>query len=188
MPRIWPTASAPDEGVTVHMAIPVGGASGRYDALKELALEYTFIFERPNALPDAFCDEVVQRFEAQTEHHRAGVIGQTGDLQQVLEHLRDRSGQPVRAAVAARAPLFDPEACDSALYQRKLAKRPAARTRFVMHFTPRSGSSWLTDLAEQTGRLGKPGECFNPNFLPRMAARLDAANMDEFVEVMAHPP
>lgn len=103
-----------------------------------------------------------------------------------LKSLWRQRTEPVRAAVAARAPLFDPEACDNAMYQRKLAKRPAARTRYVMHFTPRSGSSWLTDLAEQTGRLGKPGECFNPNFLPRMAARLDAANMDEFVEVMAH--
>ncbi|MCU0971643.1 MAG: 2OG-Fe(II) oxygenase [Gammaproteobacteria bacterium] len=39
---------------------------------------HTFIFERPHALPDAFCDEVVRRFEAQPEYHRAGVIGQTG--------------------------------------------------------------------------------------------------------------
>jgi hypothetical protein len=38
----------------------------------------SFIFERPHALPDAFCDEVVRRFEAQPEYHRAGVIGQTG--------------------------------------------------------------------------------------------------------------
>jgi len=49
----------------------------------------TFIFERPNALPDAFCDEVVQRFEAQTEYHRAGVIGQTGDVQQAIKRTTD---------------------------------------------------------------------------------------------------
>ena len=38
----------------------------------------SFIFERPHALPDSFCDEVIRRFEAQPEYHRAGVIGQTG--------------------------------------------------------------------------------------------------------------
>jgi len=38
----------------------------------------SFIFERQHALPDSFCDEVIRRFEAQPEYHRAGVIGQTG--------------------------------------------------------------------------------------------------------------
>lgn len=38
----------------------------------------SFVFERPHALPGSFCDEVVRRFEAQPEYHRAGVIGQTG--------------------------------------------------------------------------------------------------------------
>jgi predicted 2-oxoglutarate/Fe(II)-dependent dioxygenase YbiX len=38
----------------------------------------SFIFERLNALPDSFCDEVIRRFEAQPEYQRAGVIGQTG--------------------------------------------------------------------------------------------------------------
>ena len=38
----------------------------------------SFIFERLHALPDSFCDEVIRRFEAQPEYHRAGVVGQTG--------------------------------------------------------------------------------------------------------------
>ena len=49
----------------------------------------SFVFERPHALPDAFCDEVVQRFEAQPEHQRAGVIGQTGDLQTSIKRTTD---------------------------------------------------------------------------------------------------
>ena len=49
----------------------------------------SFIFERPHALPDAFCDEVVQRFEAQPEHHREGVIGQTGALEQSVKRTTD---------------------------------------------------------------------------------------------------
>ncbi len=36
----------------------------------------SFIFERPNALPDAFCDEVIARFESQPEYHHQGRIGQ----------------------------------------------------------------------------------------------------------------
>jgi predicted 2-oxoglutarate/Fe(II)-dependent dioxygenase YbiX len=38
----------------------------------------SFIFDRLHALPDSFCDEVIRRFEAQPEYHRAGVVGQTG--------------------------------------------------------------------------------------------------------------
>jgi hypothetical protein len=37
----------------------------------------SFIFERANALPPSFCDEVVERFEAHPEHQCEGRIGQT---------------------------------------------------------------------------------------------------------------
>jgi len=36
----------------------------------------TFIFERPLALPPAFCDEVINRFEAHPEQQHEGRIGQ----------------------------------------------------------------------------------------------------------------
>ena len=36
----------------------------------------SFIFERPLALPPAFCDEVIRRFEAHPEQQHEGVIGQ----------------------------------------------------------------------------------------------------------------
>ena len=36
----------------------------------------SFIFERPLALSPAFCDEVIERFEAHPEHQHAGRIGQ----------------------------------------------------------------------------------------------------------------
>ena len=49
----------------------------------------SFIFERPHALPDAFCDEVVRRFENKPEYQRAGVIGQTGDLHQSIKRTTD---------------------------------------------------------------------------------------------------
>lgn len=49
----------------------------------------SFIYERPHALPDAFCDEVVRRFEAQPEYQRAGVIGQTGLQQESIKRTTD---------------------------------------------------------------------------------------------------
>ena len=36
----------------------------------------SFIFDRPKALPSAFCDEVIDRFEAHPEHQHEGRIGQ----------------------------------------------------------------------------------------------------------------
>jgi hypothetical protein len=49
----------------------------------------SFIFERADALPAAFCDEVVRRFEAQPEHQHAGVIGQTGAREQSVKRTTD---------------------------------------------------------------------------------------------------
>ncbi|MBF0255718.1 MAG: 2OG-Fe(II) oxygenase [Gammaproteobacteria bacterium] len=45
--------------------------------IRELAPN-SFIFERPGALPESFCAEVIRRFEANPEQQRRGVIGQTG--------------------------------------------------------------------------------------------------------------
>jgi LPS sulfotransferase NodH len=39
------------------------------------------------------------------------------------------------------------------------------RRAYVICTIPRSGSTWLTELAAQTGRLGLPQEWFNPGFL-----------------------
>lgn len=63
-------------------------------------------------------------------------------------------------------------------------KRAAASTRYVVHFTPRSGSSWLTDLAIQTKRLSHPDECFNPKFMPEMTRALNTQNMEEYTAIL----
>lgn len=49
----------------------------------------SFIYERPHALPDDFCDEVVRRFEAQPEYQRDGVVGQTGTLAATVKRTTD---------------------------------------------------------------------------------------------------
>lgn len=63
-------------------------------------------------------------------------------------------------------------------------KRPPPERRYAIHFTPRSGSSWLTDIAEQSGVLGSPRECFNPNFMPEMVCALGALGLTEYIDVL----
>lgn len=66
----------------------------------------------------------------------------------------------------------------------KLKSRPWPDRRYVLFFTPRSGSSWLGDLIEQTGAFGNPGEPFNPAIVPRIARRLQATNMATYVDTL----
>jgi len=61
---------------------------------------------------------------------------------------------------------------------------PPAKIRYVMYFTPRSGSSWITDMAEGTRQLSIPGECFNPNFLSTMTRALNANTMEEYTAIL----
>lgn len=63
-------------------------------------------------------------------------------------------------------------------------QKAAASTRYVMHFTPRSGSSWLADLAKNTRRLGRLDESYNPNFMTNIAKAFNASNHDEYLEIL----
>jgi hypothetical protein len=56
--------------------------------LRELAPN-SFIFERPDALPPAFCEEVIRRFEAQPEYHHQGRIGQTQSTDRSIKRTTD---------------------------------------------------------------------------------------------------
>ena len=51
----------------------------QHDALSTIkeVKENTFIFEKHNALPAALCDDMINRFEAQTDEQYQGRIGQT---------------------------------------------------------------------------------------------------------------
>lgn len=64
------------------------------------------------------------------------------------------------------------------------SQKAIAEKRFVIFFTPRSGSSWLTDICEKSLVLSRPDECFNPNFTPEMTRALGARNLDEYVECL----
>jgi LPS sulfotransferase NodH len=67
-------------------------------------------------------------------------------------------------------------------FARDMAMAPA-KTRYVMYFTARSGSSWVCDLATRTRRLGVLGESFNPNFLPAMTRAMNATDLDEYCDI-----
>jgi Rps23 Pro-64 3,4-dihydroxylase Tpa1-like proline 4-hydroxylase len=49
----------------------------------------SFIFERPNALPVSFCEEVIQRFEASPHYQNEGRIGQTQSKDQSIKRTTD---------------------------------------------------------------------------------------------------
>ncbi len=65
------------------------------------------------------------------------------------------------------------------------AKKPADTT-LVIHFTPRSGSSWLSSILESTNRLGIGLELFNPNFVPNIARHYGARSLAEYVDMARH--
>lgn len=58
--------------------------------------------------------------------------------------------------------------------------RPEATDDLVIYFTPRSGSSWLTQALQSHGSLGRAGEFFNPNFIPNIAGKMGASTLDEY--------
>jgi len=68
--------------------------------------------------------------------------------------------------------------------QAKNRARPMPDRRYVIHFTPRSGSSWLTEVLTSARRLGRPNEWFNPSFIPNIANAVQACNLEDYVEAI----
>jgi LPS sulfotransferase NodH len=64
----------------------------------------------------------------------------------------------------------------------QIRKRPLPDNRYLIFFTPRSGSSRLGDLIAQTGHLANPGEPFNPAFVPTIARKMEAADLESYVD------
>lgn len=58
---------------------------------------------------------------------------------------------------------------------------PLPTRRLVIYFTPRSGSSWLTDIIRQSGRLGFGNEIFNPNFVKKIADGIQALDKADYL-------
>jgi len=60
---------------------------------------------------------------------------------------------------------------------------PADRC-YVILFTPRSGSSWLTTVLSATRRLGYPEEYINPNFLPGVIKATNARTQQQLIQML----
>ncbi|KPA20252.1 Stf0 sulfotransferase [Shimia sp. SK013] len=54
--------------------------------------------------------------------------------------------------------------------------------RYVVFFTPRSGSTRLTNLIRRAGGLGRPDECFNPDIVPALAKKLGADSLETYTD------
>lgn len=80
-------------------------------------------------------------------------------------------------------PLFDGSDFDETRFRADM-ERPAAARSFGIFFTPRSGSTWLADVLERTGRLGRPQEWFHPKFLAAAARDLNARDLDGYIEML----
>jgi len=72
---------------------------------------------------------------------------------------------------------------DEVRFRREMAK-PGPIRNYIIYFTPRSGSSWLTDLIRSTERMGNPGEWLNPEFIPRITKALNTHDPKSYFSVL----
>lgn len=54
---------------------------------------------------------------------------------------------------------------------------------YFVFFTPRSGSSWLTELLATNGGYGNPSEWFSPDVIPEVAEKLKVDNIYDYIAV-----
>jgi trehalose 2-sulfotransferase len=61
---------------------------------------------------------------------------------------------------------------------------PEADCKYLIFFTPRSGSSWLTELLSTHHGFGLPDEWFNPDLIPPVAQRLRVNNLFDYISLL----
>ena len=89
----------------------------------------------------------------------------------------------LRRGGGGQAGCFATVAFDPDRFAADLARPPAGIDCTIL-FTPRSGSSWLTEVLAATGQLGRAQEFFNPQLVPRLAEQLNADRLDRYVEML----
>lgn len=62
-----------------------------------------------------------------------------------------------------------------------LLAAPAPGLQYLVLFTPRSGSSWLTELLSTNPGFGQPGEWFNDSLVPDIARHFGVDNIYDYV-------
>ncbi len=73
---------------------------------------------------------------------------------------------------------------DPAEFTKIMQSTEAAKNRYAIFFTPRSGSSWLTDELSKTKVLGRPEEYLNPNFVPNIAEKMHGRTCDDYLKAL----
>lgn len=76
-------------------------------------------------------------------------------------------------------------ALDPSLHERLAEQRaaPMPQREYYICFTPRSGSSWLTELLRKTMVMGNPGEWFNPNLVAQNLRKgYPCVNLEGYIE------
>ncbi|MEM8660747.1 MAG: Stf0 family sulfotransferase [Pseudomonadota bacterium] len=76
------------------------------------------------------------------------------------------------------------EVQDRPRFRAKLEAKELPVNRYVIFFTPRSGSSRLTDIVAAADGLGKPGECFNLKHIRKMIEFFGAQSMPDYVNLL----
>lgn len=79
--------------------------------------------------------------------------------------------------------LFENVSFDPARFHQDMRDMIGARQVYCIFFTPRSGSSWLTDVISSCRRMGRPEEYYNPNFVPNIANRINADNIVNYTKM-----
>lgn len=65
---------------------------------------------------------------------------------------------------------------------KEIKRRSEIGPNYLIFFTARSGSSWLTELLTINGALGRPEEWFNPSLSHGSAAHFGTRNVFDYVE------
>ncbi len=73
---------------------------------------------------------------------------------------------------------------DKAAFLRALADNPPPAHKYVITFTARSGSTWLTAVLAATRQLGNPEEYINPDFVRDVARGLNANEARAFLSIL----
>lgn len=111
----------------------------------------------------------------------------SGKVLRAVRAFRSRFGRKV-PVLHTPDTLFSGVVADPARFSADMEK-PEKPVLFVIYFTPRSGSSWLTDTLLQAKGLGFPQEWFNPNFVTQNARSLNASSMAQYIALLRrrHP-
>ncbi len=69
-------------------------------------------------------------------------------------------------------------------FRKSLRDVRAADRSYLIFFTPRSGSSYLTELLASTGCFGNPQEWFNPAWMGKVMRNLGAPTLPDYIQAL----